>query len=119
MSADVSSATGEGTSFAAGQVMTIFRSRRRPDGEDSYRRTAHDMESKARATPGFVDFKTFTADDGEHLSVITFATLAAHRAWRDDPRHRLAQKLGRDQFYLEYSIQVGECAHALQWARPE
>lgn len=112
-------ATGQGAvgSFAGGQAITIFRSRRRPEAESDYQRVVAAMQAAARDTPGFVDFKTFSADDGEKVSVVTFATPAAQQAWRDDPRHRRAQQQGRDDFYVEYSIQVGECSHVSHWVR--
>jgi heme-degrading monooxygenase HmoA len=108
---------GEHPGFAQGQVITVFRSRRRHDAEHDYQRVAHEMETAARAAEGFVDFKTFTAEDGEHVSLVTFASPAAHHAWRDDPAHRSAQQLGRDNFYLAYSVQVGECTHVSLWTR--
>ena len=74
--------------FAEGQVVTVFRSRRRAGSEEAYGRTAAAMEAAARAVPGFVDFATFTGDDGDRVSVVTFATPEAHAAWRDDPAHR-------------------------------
>ena len=103
--------------FRAGQVITIFRSRRRSESEVEYQDVVVAMEAAARAIPGFVDFKTFGAEDGERMSAITFASAEAQRAWRDDPRHQLAQQQGRDEFYLEYSLQVGECTYASQWER--
>ena len=109
--------TGAGRPFAGGRVMTVFRSRRRDESEDTYRRLSREMETAARSVPGFVDFKTFTADDGEHVSLVTFATLEAHQVWRNDPRHRHAQKRGRAELYSEYSIQVGQCTHVSQWTR--
>ncbi|MEX1006981.1 MAG: antibiotic biosynthesis monooxygenase [Acidimicrobiia bacterium] len=90
------------------QMVTVFRSRLRADAGADYARTAEEMERLARAIPGFVDFKQFVADDGERVSVITFASQAAHDAWRDDPRHRVAQQRGRDHWYAEYRIQVCE-----------
>ena len=85
----------------------MFRSRLRPDA-DGYHDTADAMEARARRAPGFVDFKTFVADDGERVSLIVFATPEAHAAWRDDPEHRAAQRRGREDWYAEYSIQVCE-----------
>ena len=111
--------TGEGTPFSTGQVMTIFRSRKRPEAEAAYVQTAEQMEAAARAMPGFVDFKVFVAEDGERVSLITFDSPAAQQAWRDDPRHRLAQQQGRDDFYLEYSIQVGACGYVSQLVPPD
>jgi heme-degrading monooxygenase HmoA len=107
----------DGVAFSAGQMVTVFRSRRRPESEDDYRQVARAMEEAARSAEGFVDFKTFTADDGEHVSLVTFATPTAHRAWRDHPGHRRAQEQGRDRFYLDYSIQVGECTQVSRWTR--
>ena len=97
------------------QVVTVFRSRLRADVNPAYRELAEEMEAAARQVRGFVDFKVFTADDGERVSLITFATAEAHRTWREDPRHREAQRRGRDDFYQEYSIQVTDCVHVRQW----
>jgi heme-degrading monooxygenase HmoA len=98
--------------------MTIFRSRRRDGVEEAYLGLAAEMEAAARAMPGFVDYKTFGAEDGERVTLVTFDSPASQRAWREDRRHRAAQRRGRDEFYLEYSVQVGECAHVSQWRRP-
>ena len=115
---DPAGAAGTAGGLVAGQVITVFRSRRRAGTEAEYAALAGQMATAARATPGFVDFKTFDADDGEHVTVVTFASPEAHRAWRDDPRHRQAQQRGRDELYLEYSIQVGTCEHAASWSAP-
>jgi heme-degrading monooxygenase HmoA len=90
-------------------IVTVFRSRLRPDAEaHGYRELAVRMEARARAMPGFVDFKSFTADDGERVSIITFDSLDHLAAWRDDPEHRAAQQRGRTEFYEEYSVSVCE-----------
>ena len=98
-------------------MVTVFRSRLRADAGDDYARTADEMEAYAREMPGFVDFKTFVADDGERLSLVTFASRAAHDAWRDDPRHRAAQARGRADWYAEYSIQVCELVAEREFPR--
>ena len=75
---------------------------------DGYDQTADEMEAAARAMPGFVDFKSFTAADGERVSIATFDSVEHHEAWRDDTRHRAAQQRGRKEWYAEYHIQVCE-----------
>jgi heme-degrading monooxygenase HmoA len=100
------------------EVVTVFRSRLRPDAEPAYGLLAAEMESAARAMPGFVDFKTFVAEDGERASVVTFASPETHRAWRDDRRHLEAQRRGRAELYAEYSIQVGESVRSRRWVAP-
>ena len=103
--------------LAEGQMVTVFRSRRRDGAEAAYRDASEAMQAAARTIPGFIDFKTFTAEDGEHVSLVTFASLESHRVWRNDQRHRQAQRQGREEFYDEYSIQVGECTHVSRWRR--
>ena len=94
-----------------GQMVTVFRSRLAETGRDEYGETAARMLDEARRMPGFVDFKTFAADDGERVSIITFADEPSHAAWRDHADHRAAQQAGRDRFYASYDIQVCRCLH--------
>jgi heme-degrading monooxygenase HmoA len=93
--------------LAAGQVVTVFRSRLRPDA-DGYSDTADRMSELARAMPGYVEHKAFTAPDGERVTVVTFADQATHDAWRTHAEHRVAQRRGREEFYESYSLQVAD-----------
>ncbi len=77
-----------GSPFEEGQVVTVFRSRQRDGAEPAYQALSAEIELKARTMPGFIDFKSFVAADGEQVSVATFATPADQRAWRDDLAHR-------------------------------
>jgi heme-degrading monooxygenase HmoA len=90
------------------RIVTVFRSRLRPEAVPEYHETARRMVELARTMPGFVDFKSFEADDGERVSIITFDSMQTHRAWRDHPEHRKAQRLGRERFYAAYDISVTE-----------
>src|SRR6476646_4011803 len=88
-------------------IITVFRSRLRPDAEaNGYFPPADRMIERARAMPGFMSYKAFTADDGERVSIVEFASAEHHNAWREDPEHREAQRRGRKDFYSEYSISV-------------
>ena len=89
-----------------GPIVTVFRSRLRSDAGQDYERLAAAMLERARSRPGFVDFKSFSAPDGERVSIVTFSSREAHDAWRDDLAHRRAQDRGRTDFYSEYLIQV-------------
>lgn len=87
-------------------VLTIFRSRLRPDAAPEYGRVAERMDQLAAQMPGFLGIKTFQAADGERVSIVEFATGAQALAWRNHPEHREAQRLGREQFYAEYDVIV-------------
>lgn len=102
---------------AAGQVVTVFRSRLNPDTLATYGELAAEIDDVARQQPGFVDRKTFTADDGERVTVVTFADQASHDAWRAHTGHRDAQAQGRASLYDAYLIQVGTCHRAHSFTR--
>jgi len=90
-------------------ILTVFRSRLRAEAASlGYHELAEDMERRARAMPGFVEFKTFVADDGERLSVVMFDNIDDHNGWRDDPEHLAARRRGIGEFYAGYDITVAE-----------
>jgi heme-degrading monooxygenase HmoA len=89
-----------------GPVVTVFRSTLRPDAVEDYEVVSTRMVALARSLPGFVDYKTFTAGDGERVTIVTFASWDEHDAWRRHPEHRAAQRLGRERFYDSFAIQV-------------
>jgi heme-degrading monooxygenase HmoA len=87
-------------------IITIFRSRLRAGCEDEYRSVAERMDALAATMPGFRTLKTFTADDGERVSIVEFDSEEAQEAWHRHPEHVEAQRLGREKFYAEYRIIV-------------
>ncbi|MCW2678682.1 MAG: putative antibiotic biosynthesis monooxygenase [Frankiales bacterium] len=94
-----------------GQVVTVFRSRLRDDA-DGYADDARAIAALARTMPGYVEHKGFTADDGERVTLVTFADQPSHDAWRDHPEHRAAMRRGSAGYYETYSIQVGVTRYA-------
>jgi heme-degrading monooxygenase HmoA len=99
----------ESPQFTPGHVVTVFRSRVRPEATAEYEARAAEMLDLAKTMPGLVDVKSFAADDGEHVTLATFTDAETQRAWREQADHRRAQRAGRDRFYAEYSVQVCEC----------
>jgi heme-degrading monooxygenase HmoA len=88
-----------------GPIITIFRNRLRPDA-DGYADEAVRMVEAAKAMPGFIEVKTYTADDGERVTIVGFESEKTQRAWREHAEHRVAQKRGRAEFYSWYRLQV-------------
>ena len=87
-------------------IVTLFRSRLRHEHQEEYSRVAARIHDLAESMPGFLSIKTFTAEDGERVSIVAFASWETHEAWRNHPEHREAQRLGREKFYSEFHIQV-------------
>ena len=77
-----------------------------------------EMDERARRFPGFVDVKSYTADDGERLTVVWWQDADSLRAWADDVRHRQAQALGRAQWYEYYKMDVAEVIRRSDFTRP-
>ena len=76
---------------------------------------AAEMLATAQSMPGFIDYKRFTADDGERLTLVRWQDEETLRGWREHERHRLAQRLGREQWYSEYHIEVAEVVRDRAW----
>lgn len=91
-------------------IVTIFRSRLRPEHAAEYALVADRIHALAATMPGFVGIRAYVADDGERVSIVEFADQQTHNAWRDHPEHQQAQQLGRERFYSTYNIQVCELA---------
>lgn len=85
-------------------ITTIFRSRLNPEHLAEYETVNARIEGLIDAQPGFVSIKTFTAKDGERVSLVEFESWEALRAWKAHPEHAVAQRLGRERLYLEYSV---------------
>lgn len=69
--------------------------------------------------PGFVEFKTFTADDGERVSIVIFDSVDHHNAWRDDLEHVEAKQRGIEEFYAEYQIAVAQIVRQRTHSGPQ
>lgn len=99
-------------------MMTVFRSRLRPEGTVAYADHAARMSALAQSMPGYVEHKIFVAEDGERVTVVRFADQGSHDAWARHPDHREAQRAGIAGYYEQYSIAVGTVEHVSAWVRP-
>ena len=84
-------------------VVVVFRSRLRAETVDEFERLAEEMLELARSMPGFISYKRYTAEDGERVSIHEWESAEHLRRWREHPRHREMQEMGRSRFYAEYT----------------
>ncbi len=87
-------------------IVTVFRSRVRPEVQEEYLQWAGRMSALAKEMPGYLSHKGFVAEDGERVTIVEFESAEAQRAWSVLPAHVEAKKKGRKDFYLEYRVQV-------------
>ncbi len=76
-------------------VIVVFRSRVKASADPEYGARADELHEIARGLPGFISFKDFGADDGERVSIHEWESEAHLKAWREHPRHREIQAMGR------------------------
>jgi heme-degrading monooxygenase HmoA/uncharacterized glyoxalase superfamily protein PhnB len=85
-------------------IAVIFTSVRTPFDESGYAETATAMERLAAEQPGYLGIET--ARHGLGITVSYWAGPADAKAWKAMAEHRLAQRLGRDQWYRCYRVRV-------------
>ena len=100
-------------------ILVLFRSRLTEDAAsgDDYTRMNARMHELAQGAPGFVGVKSYTADDGERLTVVRWQDMETLRQWREDPRHRAAQEKGRSDWYEFYVSEVAELVRESRFER--
>ena len=99
-------------------IVVLFRSRLTAEAGEDYSQMAAEMLATAKTMPGFVDFKSFKAEDGERISVVWWRDEETMAAWRSHLRHRVAQKLGREKWYENYKIEVSQVLRSGEFQRP-
>jgi heme-degrading monooxygenase HmoA len=88
-------------------ILTVFRARLRADADtDAAAALNERMVALATTMPGFISYKDYTAEDGENVTIVEFASEAEQLAWRNQAEHHDAQERGRREFFAEYQIQV-------------
>ena len=69
-------------------AVIVFRNRMRPDAPDSYGARSAEIYGYGQAMPGFRSIKSYTAEDGERLTLIEFDTQEQVLAWGAHAEHR-------------------------------
>jgi heme-degrading monooxygenase HmoA len=89
--------------------MNVFRSRKK-EGYDAqaYARDAERMGELALVQPGFLDYKSFAAPDGETVTISIWESPEAAKAWARHPEHLEAQARGRRDYYAEFTMYVAD-----------
>jgi heme-degrading monooxygenase HmoA len=103
------------TEVFAAMIVTVFRSRPKPDVQDAYGPMARHMSELARTIPGYISHKGFVADDGERVTIVEFETEDALRQWQIHPEHAKAKRRGIENFFSDYKFQICSVIRARAW----
>jgi len=85
--------------------LIVFRNRKRA-GMDAaaYATDAARMEELAAGQPGFLSVKSYTAADGEVVTLSEWESEGHARAWGCHPEHAAVQARGISGYYEEYTL---------------
>jgi heme-degrading monooxygenase HmoA len=87
-------------------LLIAFRSKLTPQAGEDYAQMDAALEKRVKDNPGFIDVKSYVAEDGERLTLVWWRDEESLKAWRELPAHRAAQETGRDKWYEFYKIDV-------------
>ncbi len=100
--------------------LVVFRNRKRAGiDQAAYDADARWMEELARRQPGYLSFKSYTADDGEVVAISEWADEAAARGWGRHAEHHAVQAKGRAEYYEDYTLFACAAPRIHQFERSE
>lgn len=100
--------------------LAVFRNRKRADIDaKAYSDDAARMEALARSQPGFLSFKSYTAEDGEVVAISEWSSEAAVHAWGSHPDHAKIQQRGRAEYYQDYTLLSCDSPRVHRFERPD
>ncbi|EHQ25443.1 antibiotic biosynthesis monooxygenase family protein [Mucilaginibacter paludis] len=71
---------------------------------DGYDEMAAEMDKLVRQQDGFLGVESARNDVG--ITVSYWSSLDAIRNWKANTQHLLAQKLGREEWYINYKVRI-------------
>jgi heme-degrading monooxygenase HmoA len=89
----------------------IFASNRAGD-DHGYEAMADEMDRLARAQPGCLGAESARGPDGFGITVSYWTDEASIAAWKAEARHLVAQRLGRERWYVDYAVRVAKVERA-------
>lgn len=87
--------------------VVVFTSQRADGGDAEYADTAARMEELAAEQPGFLGIESARSPGGLGITVSYWDSREAVEAWRANAEHLVAQRRGRDEWYVDYAVRVG------------
>jgi heme-degrading monooxygenase HmoA len=89
----------------------IFTSQR-TESDDGYEAMAQAMYELAPKQPGCLGAESTRGEQGLGITVAYFIDEASIRAWQQNARHLVAQRLGKERWYSHYEVRVAKVERA-------
>ena len=108
----------EMTTRPKGSISVIFVAQRTTADDAGYSAAAAVMVALANKQPGYLGMDSVRDSDGLGITVSYWANDIHAKAWRDHGEHALIREAGRDRWYSDYSLHVGEVTRSYDWQKP-
>lgn len=87
----------------------VIFSSHRTEGDNGYGEMADRMVELAEQQPGFLGIESVKDDLG--ITVSYWESLEAIKNWKNNAEHREAQRLGHQQWYLNFRVRIAKVEH--------
>jgi heme-degrading monooxygenase HmoA len=101
-----------------GSIAVIFVAQRTGADADGYAHAAAAMDALSAVQSGYIGMDSVRGDNGLGITVSYWTCDTAAKAWRDHPEHAAIREAGRDRWYSDYSLHVGEITRSYDWQKP-
>tara|TARA_R110002095_G_scaffold131203_3_gene113977 strand:- start:912 stop:1154 length:243 start_codon:yes stop_codon:yes gene_type:complete len=75
------------------------------------------MRELAEQQAGFLGAESFRSPDNRGVTISYWKDLPSIQAWKENPEHQTAQRLGKQQWYLNYTIEIAKVETACHFSR--
>ncbi len=107
---------GFATTPAPPYYAVIFTSKR-SDGDNGYNAMMEVIAKLSVEQPGYLGRESARAADGFGVTVIYYKDEASIVAWKNQEKHLVAQKIGKERWYEHYEMRV--CKVERSYSGPE
>lgn len=80
----------------------------RTEGEHGYNQMAEEMVKLAQEQEGFLGVESAREKDGFGVTISYWDSEESIRKWKENSRHKLAQKYGQEKWYSRYKTRVAK-----------
>lgn len=74
--------------------------------EEGYKLMDLRMEELASEQPGFMGIESYRGAEGRRVTISYWESLEAIKNWKDNPEHKEAQSMGKEKWYVDYTIRI-------------
>ena len=82
--------------------------------DDQYADYASRLRKLAIGKYGCLEFNA-VSEGGQEIAISYWENESQIKAWKKDPEHLKAQKIGQEKWYESYSVEVVEISRAYSW----